>query len=355
MDAIMDDLLKYNCDLIIFRHVIQHLNIIDAQKAIENIYRSKCKYLFINHQRNLDKNIDKKINEVGWQNQMYNLNIEPFNLGVNEIYHIKDLDKHVIDRGQGESYSLYNIIKNFEIVNYIYNSKICIFNHYNDVLSNIIREGNIWEEHLIDLGKKFINKNSVVLEGGGNLGTHTLLYSKLAEKVYVFEPMELTNKLLNNTIKINNLNNVIISDKGLSNKNEYQFWSWACPDNIAASGLKGGSLGPHSKHNVEFKGIDNTKPVELITIDSLNLEKLDFIKLDVEGYEVKAIEGGLNTIKKLKPVIVLEHWNSHCGDTSLVNVKNTYKFLLDIGYSVQQISGPDFIITSDLILTFKPK
>jgi SAM-dependent methyltransferase len=109
LDAITDDLSKFKSDLVIFRHVIQHLNYTDAIKAIDNIQKSKSKYLIINHQRGLNTNIDNKIQECGWANQMYNLNIAPFNLKKCELWYIKDVDKHVIDRGQEECYSLYNI------------------------------------------------------------------------------------------------------------------------------------------------------------------------------------------------------------------------------------------------------
>ena len=110
LDAITSDLSQYNCDLIIFRHVIQHLNYTDAQKAVDNIYTSKSKYLFINHQRGLRANEDSRIQEHGWANQMYNLNIAPFHLQNKELLYIKDEDKHVVDRGgQEECYSLYSI------------------------------------------------------------------------------------------------------------------------------------------------------------------------------------------------------------------------------------------------------
>ena len=109
LDAITNDLSIYKCDLIIFRHVIQHLNYKDAIKSIHNIYKSKSKYFIINHQRGLNKNIDKNVQEHMWENQMYNLNIEPFNLINKEILYVKDYDKHVIDKGQEECYSLYTI------------------------------------------------------------------------------------------------------------------------------------------------------------------------------------------------------------------------------------------------------
>jgi hypothetical protein len=50
--------------------------------------------------------------------------------------------------------------------------------------------------------------------------------------------------------------------------------------------------------------------VEVTTIDSLGLERLDFIKLDVEGYECAALAGGLGTIQKHRPYIWVEFFIS---------------------------------------------
>lgn len=109
LDVVNTELNIYNQDLIIFRHIIQHLNFKDSQEAIKNIFNSNCKYLLVNHQDGLIENKDKNIQENGWENQMYNLNIHPFNLKNYEILKITDIDNHVIDRGQHECYSFYEI------------------------------------------------------------------------------------------------------------------------------------------------------------------------------------------------------------------------------------------------------
>ena len=65
----------------------------------------------------------------------------------------------------------------------------------------------------------------------------------------------------------------------------------------------------------------------LKTLDSLELpdEKIDLIKIDVEGAEVKTLEGAINTIKKHKPMIVIESFNN----------KNTVESMLfPLGYKL---------------------
>ena len=90
--------------------------------------------------------------------------------------------------------------------------------------------------------------------------------------------------------------------------------------------------------------INNVIKVNLTTIDNLEVEKLDFIKLDVEGYESLVINGALNTIKKYKPIITLECWSSHKGTYCIEYTKNLFNNLLNLGYEIVQINkGPDFL------------
>ena len=59
-------------------------------------------------------------------------------------------------------------------------------------------------------------------------------------------------------------------------------------------------------HNVgRIKNRGGVK-VHIKTVDSFNLENVTFIKYDIEGYELKAIQGSENTIKKYYPVVVVE-------------------------------------------------
>ncbi len=51
---------------------------------------------------------------------------------------------------------------------------------------------------------------------------------------------------------------------------------------------------------------DNDDPVTTMSIDHLCLEQCDFIKLNIEGAELKALEGGVRTIEKFKPVMFIE-------------------------------------------------
>lgn len=228
-----------------------------------------------------------------------------------------------------------------KLENYNKNKSAFFYTYDNCYISNIIRSGEIYEKHLHDVFEEYITKDSVVLEGGCHIGSHSVKLSKLGKELHCFEPLEDSYNLLSKNLLTNKCKNTIIYNKALSDKNEKVNFNWIGTGNPGASGLENNPMGnilPNSTNKI----------AECITIDSLNLSKLDFIKLDIEGYEIKAIEGGINTIKKYKPIITLECWSDHQGNSNIENTKNIFKILLDIGYNVTQISYCDYLFLPSL-------
>ncbi len=224
--------------------------------------------------------------------------------------------------------------------NYHYNKpyKFFLYPKKKCIISDIIRENNIWEKYMHDVFEKYVTKNSIVLEGGCHIGTHSIKLSCLCKHLIAYEPMTSSYDLLIKNVEINRIQNIDVIKKGLSDKKGKAHFDWIPESNPSGSGLSNNPLGTPSGS----KKIDKID-VELTTIDSLNLEKLDFIKLDIEGYEPLAIKGGINTIKRCKPVITMEIWKNHKGDYDIENTKNSFKNLIDIGYTVEHILGPDYL------------
>mgnify|MGYP003640523750 CR=1 FL=1 len=228
-----------------------------------------------------------------------------------------------------------------QVDNYHYTRNIQFVTYPIDkcIISSMISKNQVWEPHMHRIFEKYINKESIVLEGGCHIGTHTLKLALLGKQVLSFEPLIESNHLLCKNLKINNINNVTIYSEGLSNKPDLAYFEWFGYNNPGASGLSNNPMGKPSY----TKPIEKKHPVTLITIDSLQLEKLDFIKLDVEGYEINVIEGAINTIKKCKPIITLEVYENFTGKISFEHAKSTFKILLDNGYTIHHIQGPDFL------------
>lgn len=84
----------------------------------------------------------------------------------------------------------------------------------------------------------------------------------------------------------------------------------------AASDVDGQKVGVKPKHNLLARCVEGAGKIPTLTIDSLNLEKVDFLKVDVEGYEIKVLMGAENTIKRWNPVILVEQkrWEKYSPD-----------------------------------------
>ena len=229
----------------------------------------------------------------------------------------------------------------YTVDNYHNTRSINFFTYPRDkcIISNETSLNRIWESHMHQIFEKYITKQCVVLEGGCHIGTHTVKLALLGMRVLAFEPLIESNNILRKNIKLNNLHNITVYNDGLSNKPDVAFFQWIGHNNPGASGLSNNPMGTPSYS----KKTDKQIPVNLITIDSLCLDNLNFIKLDVEGYEINVIEGGINTIKKYKPIITLEVYENFNGKFSIEHTKTTFKILLDIGYTVHHIAGPDFL------------
>jgi len=204
----------------------------------------------------------------------------------------------------------------------------------NCCICKTLKNNKIWEPHLHKIFEKYVTKNSVVLEAGCHIGTHSIKLAKICRELHCFEPLSYSFNLLKYNIELNKLHNVKIYNEGLSDKQEQKNYI------SITDGNPGGAVIAKNDEGKEFK-------CELTTIDSLNLKKIDFIKLDVEGYETLAIKGGINTIKKFKPIITIENWKDNAGSVDIEYTKEQFIDLLRLGYKLSHVGGPDFLFTFD--------
>jgi FkbM family methyltransferase len=193
----------------------------------------------------------------------------------------------------------------------------------------------VWEPHLHRVFKQFITKDHTVLEAGCHIGSHSILLAKLSKELICFEPFSCSADILEHNLRLNKCNNATVYKKALSDSN--------LP--VICSYLVHGNPGNFvfNKDPQLISSAEESYQVSSITIDELQLEQLHFIKLDTEEYEAKIIQGGWETIKKFKPIITLECYENDQGKYSLSHTEATFSNLIDIGYSIFHIHGPDFL------------
>lgn len=154
---------------------------------------------------------------------------------------------------------------------------------------------------LINSYRTTIKPGAVVFDVGANLGLTSVVFSKLnaSASVYSFEPSRNIYRCLKKTIRENNLVNCFPMQKALS----ANVGSISFSDNRDSASASHLSLNGESLGHVSY-------PVEVSTIDAVysekGLDRLDFIKIDVEGFEGDVLQGGLKTLQNLKPTVFLE-------------------------------------------------
>ena len=86
------------------------------------------------------------------------------------------------------------------------------------------------------------------------------------------------------------------------------------------------------------KSSNNYMEISTSTLDSLNLKRIDGIKIDVEGHEIDVIKGAIKTLSSFKPWLVVELNNSF-HEVQKITQWEVYRLLTDIGYSTNFDTG----------------
>ncbi|MGE0372021.1 MAG: FkbM family methyltransferase [Gammaproteobacteria bacterium] len=151
----------------------------------------------------------------------------------------------------------------------------------------------------------------VALDCGANIGVHAIEWARLLHgwgSVLAFEAQERIYYALAGNLAINNCLNATATLAAVGAENGRI--RIPAPNYLMPSSF--GSLELRQRENNEYIGqeIDysetGTTTVELITLDSRNLSRVDFIKLDIEGMELEALAGAAATIERCKPQMMIE-------------------------------------------------
>lgn len=163
----------------------------------------------------------------------------------------------------------------------------------NDWLGNSIVINKKWEEHITSFLTRNVKHGDVLVDVGSNYGYHSIINSSIFDKIYSFEPQtEIFNLQKKNIIK-NKIQNINLYNCALGEKNKISSMSPIDYDNESIN-MGDLSIG------------DGGQTIYINTLDSFNIERVDYIKIDVQGYEKYVIDGSFNTINNFHPTIIIE-------------------------------------------------
>lgn len=190
--------------------------------------------------------------------------------------------------------------------------------HLNQIIDSSLYYNGYFERDSTDAIRRIVKPGMTVVDIGANIGCHALPMALLvgsAGKVIAFEPMTWAYTKLLKNISLNEFTNIVVEKKALSNTKEQRELHFKTSWRIDGS----------EKEDKEVESI------ELLTLDEYLYAKdisVDFIKIDVDGYELKIIEGAIKTLRKNKPVLLLE-----LGVHTLRQVDHSLSDLIDCLFS----------------------
>ncbi len=190
----------------------------------------------------------------------------------------------------------------------------------------------IHEKMLTNLIKKEIHSGDVVLDIGAHIGYYTLQFANLVGptgKVYAFEPEPKNFELLKKNVQINKHDNVVLIQKIVSDKDGIVEFFISKFDSIGNKLFKSNEAGSSIK-------------IESTTLDEYFKDlkkKIDFIKMDIQGGEGKAILGMKNLLKENKNLKIIQEWWPDALKQNNTNPEDHLKFLQHIGYKIYEIDG----------------
>ncbi len=179
-------------------------------------------------------------------------------------------------------------------------------------------------------------KQSSCLDIGAAIGNHSIFFSKYFSKTYSFEPNDDTYSLLKFNVKKNAISKIFTYNFGASNKDEEKLLFSDQETNLGGDRIINEVIKTQNTKLVSLKKLDNI-------VNELSIENIKLIKLDIEGYELKALKGLQKTINKFSPIILFE---CHIDDIYLENNKRKSKvidFLKQNSYSYFYEPSAEFL------------
>ena len=189
----------------------------------------------------------------------------------------------------------------------------------------ISRNSN-FEEDTSKTFAKHINSGMTVIDIGANIGATSLQLSQLVGQsgsVYSFEPHPVTFQHLLRSLALSRLDNVHATQSGLGSSK-------------STASLKYNPLST-GWSSINGIGVDypQTAEITIIRLDDFvsetGINGVDFIKVDVEGYEMEVFKGGEVTFSRYKPVVQFEY-NKSGATNSGWSFRDAYDFFSKCGY-----------------------
>lgn len=150
----------------------------------------------------------------------------------------------------------------------------------------------------------------VAIDCGANIGVHTIEWARAMSgwgRVYSFEPQEKIYYALAGNIALNNCFNVTARLAAVGARCgtlAVPEVNYCVPSSFGSLELQPADSSEYIGQNIDYNR--TSQQIDLLTLDSLSLPRIDLIKIDVEGMELEVLQGAQESIKRSKPQVLVE-------------------------------------------------
>lgn len=166
----------------------------------------------------------------------------------------------------------------------------------------IYRHG-IYEKRFLDLLRYKFSKDSIALDIGANIGNHSVYLAESFAAIHAFEPNPTALARLRRNLALNNLDErVIVHPVALGREGGVLPFRENEDGNLGASGfLQADEIVAARSRSIDLPVVNADDYVA-----TLDLSRIDFIKVDVEGWEAQLFEGMSATLSTYRPIVAFE-------------------------------------------------
>ena len=174
------------------------------------------------------------------------------------------------------------------------------------IIGELERSGGLYQRELAALLRRRLRSNAVCVDGGAHIGVISVLLASLCPsgRVYAFEPVPETSAHLQHNLLANDIANVTVERMALYREDGEITLAFD-------ESYPGGSHIGDGKCRVTTIRLDSW-------VEARGIDRLDLIKLDVEGAEPAVLDGAEETLRRFQPVMVVE-----CNPVALPRLAGT--------------------------------
>ncbi|MFM6994753.1 MAG: FkbM family methyltransferase [Sediminibacterium sp.] len=200
---------------------------------------------------------------------------------------------------------------------------------------------NSFENEQLATFQRIIKPGMIVVDAGANIGLYTLIAANLVGnkgKVFSFEPSKETFERLNNNLRLNNFCNVTAVNIGLGeNPNE----KLILRQDVGYGDAERYLYSMNETHSIKLENVNELFIQEEIVIDTLDnylnkliVKKIDFLKIDTEGFEYYILKGSEQVLKNSPEVVLLMECTALGTARAHTSQKKVFDFLKELDFKL---------------------